>query len=141
MTIISDFAGSPDPSYLLENIVAIIKMGVNVFFKRAFSKWGNGWVHYIIILFSNDVMRQFCKCSWTFWKACFLPKKKNHLLFFMVGYLEQMLQATSIVFFIWKMILNTLFNVKIFFLHDVGKLELKLILLMSLFLFFLFTTF
>ena len=81
MTIISDLAGSPDPSYLLENIVAIIKMGVYVFFKRAFSKWGNGWVHYII-LFSNDVMRQFCKCTWTFWKACFLPKKKNHLLVF-----------------------------------------------------------
>ena len=54
--------------------------GIRVF-KRAFSKWGNGWVHYII-LFSNDVMRQFCKCSWTFWKACFLPKEKNHLLFF-----------------------------------------------------------
>ena len=115
MTIISDFAGSPDPSYLLENIVAIIKMGVYVFFKRAFSKWGNGWVHYII-LFSNDVMRQFCKCSWTFWKACFLPKKKNHLLFFMVCYLlsANVTNLEPLLFFIWKMILNPLLQQKLY---------------------------
>ena len=77
MTIISDLAGPPNGLLGvqgLENIVAIIKMGVS--FKGAFSKWENGWVYT-----PNDVMRQFCKCTWTFCRACFLPKKKNHLLF------------------------------------------------------------
>ena len=83
MTIISDLAGPPNGLLGvqgLENIVAIIKMGVS--FKGAFSKWENSWVYT-----PNDVMRQFCKCTWTFCRACFLPKKKNHLLFFMVCYL------------------------------------------------------
>ena len=54
----------------------------------------NGEMVGYYILFSNDVMRQFWKCSWTFWKACFLPKEKNHLLFlWYVTYLVQMLRT------------------------------------------------
>ena len=83
MTIISDLAGSLILSWGfqgIENIVAIIKMRVVRVFLRGLLVNGEMVGYYI--LFSNDVMRQFCKCSWTFWKACFLPKEKNHLLFF-----------------------------------------------------------
>ena len=53
MTIISDFAGSPDPSYLLENIVAIIKMGVYVFLRGLLV---NGEMVGYTILYSSLMM-------------------------------------------------------------------------------------